>query len=328
MGSFGAMHGSGGVEEMGDVARREDWGPETESRSGRTFGSSVRGSEGDAAAEQLAGGGAGVEGRERGLGGSTDGPSAACSGEEGRAGRPSPAVTVQGGEESGGGLTRVNGNDSMRTDGFEVAGGTTAPDAAGKQHDTEATGGDGMIADPHGTPSGSPVAAPSSLAAPARLHAQVDALPSEATAAAVWEAACHLNGGKTEGEGGENDAGAERGARQHVAGAGGCSGGSAGLPLDASGRLPFFFLDAVEETQGAMKGTVFLFGKVRGGIQVLLVVPLVMLRSAVDRVTCIAMDGVTSQVPIHPVHASFPGLKGVSFLCVSSLIAASSPGLC
>ena len=159
-----------------------------------------------------------------------------------------------------------------------------------------------MIADPHGTPSGSPVAAPSSLAAPARLHAQVDALPSEATAAAVWEAACHLNGGKTEGEGGENDAGAERGARQHVAGAGGCSGGSAGLPLDASGRLPFFFLDAMEETQGAMKGTVFLFGKVRGGIQVLLVVPLVMLRSAVDRVTCIAMDEV--KCPSSSAHPS------------------------
>ncbi|CAI5471181.1 unnamed protein product [Closterium sp. Yama58-4] len=79
-----------------------------------------------------------------------------------------------------------------------------------------------------------------------KLHARLGALAQEENASAAWTAVA----GQTA-----------------VAGSAAVAGSDApvnveGLPLDADGKLPFFFLDAVEESYGALQGTVFLFGKV------------------------------------------------------------------
>ncbi|CAI5989407.1 unnamed protein product, partial [Closterium sp. NIES-65] len=142
-------------------------------------------------------------------------------------------------------------NSTARITGGGAGTKTGVKAESGEEKVPAAAAGEGVAAG-NGAVEGGQSAKPDSAEAgqAPKLHARLGALAQEENASAAWTAVA----GQTA-----------------VAGSAAVAGSDApvsveGLPLDADGKLPFFFLDAVEEPYGALQGTVFLFGKVRGGL--------------------------------------------------------------
>ncbi|CAI5470634.1 unnamed protein product [Closterium sp. Yama58-4] len=169
---------------------------------------------------------------------------------------------------------RVTGGGAGMTTGVKAE--------SGKENVPGAAAGEGVAAG-NGAVEGGQSAKPDSAEAgqAPKLHARLGALAQEENASAAWHAVSRGSaGGLADEKGGSPDrsgaaAGGDKGgwAGAAVAGQTAVTGSAAvagldapvnveGLPLDADGKLPFFFLDAVEESYGALQGTVFLFGKV------------------------------------------------------------------
>ncbi|CAI5962356.1 unnamed protein product [Closterium sp. NIES-64] len=138
-------------------------------------------------------------------------------------------------------------NSTARITGGGAGTKTGVKAESGEEKVPAAAAGEGVAAG-NGAVEGGQSAKPDSAEAgqAPKLHARLGALAQEENASAAWTAVA----GQTA-----------------VAGSAAVAGSDApvsveGLPLDADGKLPFFFLDAVEEPYGALQGTVFLFGKV------------------------------------------------------------------
>ncbi|CAI5521733.1 unnamed protein product [Closterium sp. Naga37s-1] len=138
-------------------------------------------------------------------------------------------------------------NSTARITGGGAGTKTGVKAESGEEKVPAAAAGEGVAAG-NGAVEGGQSAKPDSAEAgqAPKLHARLGALAQEENASAAWTAVA----GQTA-----------------VAGSAAVAGSDApvsveGLPLDADGKLPFFFLDAVEESYGALQGTVFLFGKV------------------------------------------------------------------
>ncbi|CAI5494604.1 unnamed protein product [Closterium sp. Naga37s-1] len=168
----------------------------------------------------------------------------------------------------------VNGGGAGMTTGVNVE--------SGEEKVSGAAAGEGAVAGSGPVDGGQSTKPDSAEAGQApKLHARLGALAQEENASAAWHAVSRGSAaGLADEKGGSpGRAGAAAGwdkggwtgaavaGQTAVAGSAAVAGSDApvnveGLPLDADGKLPFFFLDAVEESYGALQGTVFLFGKV------------------------------------------------------------------